>query len=420
MGNMVNDLSVSKQFKLDMGTVDLRGGLYHMRQNVVQRWAISERVVEAGKNGALIDVFDANGAALTSMGLTGYNNQWGACCARDVDAEFTTTAPYLSMNLAAGDLDIDVGVRRETFSANGTYAGSKLLAGGLDVNGDGQITGAENNVYVADTANPGRVNYSIDYTNYSLGANYRLTKDLSAFVRHSKGHRAIADRLLFSSNIDSVTGQLTAGGKEAAVAPVEQSELGVKFRGSADWGNYGIAATLFHSKTTEFDYDQTRPPEQGPKLNVVGYKADGLELETGGSIGNLGLNINVVYSDEVMTSNLVVPGAIGKTSGGVPKIRYTISPRYALGQAVFGATIRGQSGVYTDGGNTTKIDGHYVVNAFVNYEFGNGLIGSLNVNNLFDKLYPTGGGGFVGGSTTVFGAGVETGRTISASVRYTF
>ena len=76
--------------------------------------------------------------------------------------------------------------------------------------------------------------------------------------------------------------------------------------------------------------------------------------------------------------------------------------------------------VYTDGGNTTKIDGHYVVNAFVNYEFGNGLIGSLNVNNLFDKLYPTGGGGFVGGSTTVFGAGVETGRTISASVRYTF
>lgn len=420
MGNMVNDLSVSKQFKLDMGTVDLRGGLYHMRQNVVQRWAISERVMEAGKNGALIDVFNDSGVALTSMGLTGYNNQWGACCARDIDAEFTTTAPYLSLNLAAGDLDIDVGVRRETFSANGTYAGSMPLAGGLDVNGDGQITGAENNVYVSDTANPGRVNYSIDYTNYSLGANYRLTRDLSAFVRHSKGNRAIADRLLFSSNIDSVTGQLTAGGKEAALAPVEQSELGVKFRGSADWGNYGLAATLFHSKTTEFDYDQTRRPEDGPKLNVVGYKADGLELETAGSIGNLGLNINVVYSDEVMTSNLVVPGAIGKTSGGVPKIRYTISPRYAIGQAVIGATVRGQSGVYTDGGNTTKIDGHYVVNAFLNYDFSNGLIASLNVNNLFDKLYPTGGGGFVGGSTTVFGAGVETGRTISASVRYTF
>ena len=39
---------------------------------------------------------------------------------------------------------------------------------------------------------------------------------------------------------------------------------------------------------------------------------------------------------------------------------------------------------------------------------------------LLDKVYPSSGGGFVGGSTTLFGAGVETGRTISASLRYAF
>lgn len=426
MGNVVNDLSVTKKFNAAAGTVDLRGGLFHSRQNVVQRWAISERVMEAGPNGRLIDVFDSTGAALTTMGLTGYNNQWGACCARDINAKFTTTAPYASLNLATGDWDLDAGLRRESFSAYGTYAGSKKVPGGKDLNGDGAITGAEKNVYVADTANPGLVDYTIGYTNFSLGANYRANKDLSAFVRHSKGHRAIADRLLFSSNIDSVTGKLTSGGQTAALAPVQQSEVGVKYRGKASWGSYGVSATLFHSTTTEFDYDQTRqddptkPGYQGPKLNVVGYKSDGLELETAASFGNFGLNLNGVYSTEIKTSDLVNPADAGKTSGGVPKMRFTISPRYQLGKATIGATVRGQSSVYADNSNTNRINGHYIVNAFVNYDFGNSLIGSLNINNLFDKVYPAGGGGFVGGSTTVFGAGVETGRTINASVRYTF
>lgn len=426
MGNMFNDLSVSKQFKMDLGTLDLRGGVFSSRQNVVQRWAISERVMEAGVNGALIDVYDNAGAAMTTMGLTGYNNQWGACCARDINAHFSTTAPYLSLNLASGNLDVDVGVRQETFSANGTYAGSKQVVGGLDLNLDGKIAGAEKNVYVADVANPGLVNYTTSYSNYSFGANYRLTGDLSAFARNSRGYRAISDRLLYSPNIDSVSGQLTAGGMDAALAKVEQSELGLKYRGRGDWGNYGIAATYFHSTTNEFDYDQTRQDDptkanyQGPKLNVVGYKADGLELETAASINNFGINFNLVYSNEVMTSNLADASGVGKTSGGVPKFRYTISPRYALGQAVVGATVRGQSEVFADGNNTVKIDGHYVVNAFVNYDFGNGMIGSLNFNNLFDVVYPTGGAGFVGGSSTILGAGVETGRTISASVRYKF
>ena len=163
----------------------------------------------------------------------------------------------------------------------------------------------------------------------------------------------------------------------------------------------------------------TKPGYQGPKLNQVGYKADGIELETGGTIGNLGLNVNLVYSDEKMTSNLGDPSQIGRTSSGVPKWRYTISPRYAISNAVIGATVRGGSWVYADGNNTTKIDGHYIVSAFVNYDFGRGIMASLNVNNLFDKVYPATGTGFVGGSTTIVG-GAETGRTISATVKYAF
>ncbi|CAM4077889.1 TonB-dependent siderophore receptor [Roseateles saccharophilus] len=423
MGNLVNDLSVNKQFKLDLGTIDLKGGIFHSRQNVVQRWAISERLVEVGKNGAVIDAYDSTGAALTTAGLTGYNNQWGGCCARDIDAHFTTNAPYLSMNLQRGDLDVDAGVRRENFSSNASYAAGTSRA--VDLNGDGQITGAEKNVFLIDATTPrGLSNYKVSYTNYSAGVNYRLTPDLSVFARTSKGNRAIADRLLFSANIDAKTGLLA--NRDAALAPVRQNEIGARYRGHTEHLNYGVSATLFHSTTQEFDYDQTRqdnpalPNYQGPKLNVVGYKADGLELETAGAIGDFALNVNLVYSDEKITTNLGAPAFIGKTESGLPKLRYTISPRYTFGPATFGATIRGQDSVWADGGNTIRIGGHYVVSAFVNYDFGKGLTGALNVNNLFDKVYPAGGGGFVPGSTTVFGAGVENGRTINASLRYAF
>ncbi len=426
MGNVFNDLSVSKNIKFGDGSLDVKAGLFHSRQNVVQTWSIAERVMEVGRDGRLIDLYNTAGAQLTTAGLTGYNNQWGACCARDINATFTTDAPYLSLNFATGNLDIDGGVRHETFKVNGRYSGSKKLANGLDVNGDGVISGAEKNVYVADTAKPGLANYSIGYTNYSLGANYRFTPELSAFVRYSEGHRAIADRLLFSANIDAVSGLLTSGGKSAAVAPVKQTEFGVKNKGKTGFGNYSVAATVFHSTTNEFDYDQTRqddptkPNYAGPKLNQQGFKADGIELETGLSAGAFSLLVNFVYSKEEITQDLGNPGAVGKTSGGVPKVRYNISPRYSIGNLTVGATVRGQSQVFTGGDNVNTIDGFYIVNAFANYDFGNGLTASLNANNLFDKLAPAGGGGFVGGSARVFGAGVETGRTISASVKYAF
>lgn len=425
MGNLVNDLSVSKQFKLDSATIDLRAGLFNSRQDVVQRWSISERLVQASQDGAVIDAFDRSGAALTTAGLTGYNNQWGGCCARDVDAHFTTTAPYLGLNMTVGDVDLDAGVRRESFSANGSYAAGSRKT--YDVNGDGVISAAEKNVYLIDpTAQRGLVNYTVRYNNYSLGANYRVNNNLSTFVHYSEGNRAIADRLLFSANIDAASGLLTAGGATAAVAPVKQSEVGVKYRGRADGMSYGVSATYFHSTTKEFDYDQTRqddpnkPNYQGPKLNVVGYKSDGVEMEAAGSVGNFALNVNMVYSTAPFTSNLGNPSVIGLESSGVPKFRYTISPRYAFEKAVIGATIRGQTKVFADGGNTTTIDGHYVVNGFVNYDFGGGITGSFNISNLFDKVYPTADGGFVAGSKKVFGAGLETGRTFSASLRYNF
>ena len=417
MGNVVNDLSVGKTFKLTDTTVDFKAGFFHSVQNVKQVWSISQRIVDYARDGALIDVYDPSGNALTTAGLTGYNNQWGGCCARDVDAKFTTDAPYLSMNAATGNFDFDVGIRHETFKANGQMAGP-TGANAIDVNGDGNITGAENNVIQVDALNPTLVNYKTSYTNYSLGVNYRVNNDLSVFVRTSKGHRAIADRFFPSFAVDGTTGALTADGKKVAAAPVTQHEIGAKMRGSMSWGQYGLSATLFQAKINEFDYDQTRDPSVGPKLDVLGYKTKGLELEGGLSMGAFTLNANATYVDETKTATLVAAN-IGKTSAGVPKWRFNIMPSYSFGDLTIGGVVRANTSVFADGGNTLKIDGHMVVNAFANYDFGDGLVGALNVNNLFNELAPVGGIDQII-APGIARASVENGRSINVSVRYSF
>ena len=424
MGNTVNDLSLSKSFKSDGMVLDLKAGLFHMVQNVKQVWSISEKVVEVGVNGRVLDLYNAAGTALTTGGLTGYNNQWGGCCARAVDTKFTTEAPYLGLNLAAGNFDIDAGVRRETFTSFGTYALPYQTS--FDADRNGKIEGAEKNIYMANGP-VGLTNYKINYTNRTLGVNYRVNNDLSVFARTSEGYRAIADRFLYNppALLDQNTGQLGATGQQVAAAPVKQNELGTRIRGKANWGSYGASVTYFRSTVNEFDYDQTRqdnpalPNYAGPKLNILGYKADGFEVEGGFSMGIFSLNGNLTQAKSVKTADFVTSN-IGKESGGVPRLRYNIIPRVTLGNFTVGGVIRGQGSVWADDGNTTKIDGHYVVNAFVNYDIGGGWIGTLNVNNVADKVFPTGGGGFVNGSASVFGAGPELGRTINAGVRYTF
>ncbi|RJG10763.1 TonB-dependent receptor domain-containing protein, partial [Massilia cavernae] len=278
MGHYANDLGLSRSFDLSGNKVNAKLGYYRSKQDIVQLWQISERLMEIGKNGAIIDVKNSAGALLTTAGLTGYNNQWGGCCARDIDAHYTTDAPYLSVAVETGPVDLEAGLRHDIVHASGRYAGPKQVAGGFDVNGDGVIGGAERNVYLVDTSNPSPINYKTSYNSYSLGANYRFNKDISMFARVSRGGRAIADRLLFSPFVDPVTGKLTSGLEAQAVATVKQKEVGLKVRGSRDWGTYAVFGTVFTATVDEFDYDQTRTI--GPKLNVVGTKAKGAEIES--------------------------------------------------------------------------------------------------------------------------------------------
>lgn len=417
MGTMFNDLSVSKAFALNASTkLNAKAGLFMSRQNVVQTWSISRFSSEAKYNGAIVDLYDANGAALTKAGLAGYNDSWGADSAKNINERFTTTSPYLSLNVETGNWDFDAGIRRETFKSSG-YADIGVKTP-TDLNGDDQLDALEKTVTLARNRIIG--DYSLSYTNYSLGANYRFNKDLSAFVRTSKGGRATADRFYTTQNNFNADGSLPAGARDAALAIVKQHEVGVKNRGNLAGGQYAVAATLFYSTTAEGDYDPTRINQVngGAVINYFGYKAKGVELESSYGIGAFSVAANIVYSDEKYTRSDANPTWIGHASGGTSKIRYMIAPRYALGNASFGLAFRGQGKTAGDNEGKTSIAGHVMTSAFVNYDFSSNLRGSVNVNNLFDKLYPSTSAGQIYGN--IFGAGVETGRTISATLKYAF
>ena len=166
-------------------------------------------------------------------------------------------------------------------------------------------------------------------------------------MRGSAGNRAVADRLLFSANIDPSTGLRTPGGKAAALAPLEQAEVGVKNQGKTGFGHDGVLATLYHSATGEFDVDQTRqgdptkPNCAGPKRHPLGCKADGVALETALSAGAFAVKVNLSHFNEGITSKLGNVSAVGKPASGVPEVRDTLSPRDPVDGLTFGATVRG-------------------------------------------------------------------------------
>ena len=402
----VNDLSLSKTF----GNITARGGVYLSSQTIKQVWQISPLLAEVGRNGALIDIYNASGAALTTMGLAGFNNNWGDCCARQVDATFNTTSPYASLSMEMGDFDFDASLRRDSLKATGTMAFGSAANRRVDVNGDGIINGAEGNVMLVDTLNAKPLNYTVAVNSYSFGANYRLSKDLSMFVRTSKGGRITADRVDLSA-VDAF-GHIKSGAENRFLGEVVQNEFGVKNRGNVAGIKYGLFATVFQTTTKEYSYDQTRIQRGLNPIQVDKFKAKGLELETAFSVGTFAINANATLTD--------MKNSAGFTPHANSKLMYTLTPRYTIGPVTLGATLVGRT--KSPNGDTAAdgyTEGALIVNAFASVDVADNAVLSINAGNVFDKIASS---GQVNTTSTpgLYNFRPEAGRTISATLRYSF
>ncbi len=71
-------------------------------------WHVNKSLREvSGDNPAQLDLYSTTGAKLTQEGISGYNNNWGNCCARDYDLSYTNTAPYAALEIDGDSFAID-------------------------------------------------------------------------------------------------------------------------------------------------------------------------------------------------------------------------------------------------------------------------------------------------------------------------
>src|SRR5207237_1215121 len=116
---------------------------------------------------------------------------------------------------------------------NGTVFGADLGGGragitSFDFNHDGVISAAERQTAMLPLTQPSPVNYDYKYLSYSAGINYRIAEELAVFARYSRGARANADKILFTSAVNANSGDLFDS--NSAYDTVRQLEGGVKFR----------------------------------------------------------------------------------------------------------------------------------------------------------------------------------------------
>lgn len=403
--NFTNDLKLMA----DMGSLNLTGGLYFAKQDIDMDWVWNSYLMEVkGDNAALVNVVSPTGTVLSQNGLYAYGvPAWGNCCQRSYDARYTIFAPYANVGFDAGPLKVDASIRYDNFKARGDYAGSVQVAN-LDVNGDGTIQATERSVSTINNAAASPVHYKVGYLSWSVGANYRMNEAAALFARISRGGRANADRLLF--------GVVQADGsvrKADAIDYVNQYELGAKYRS----GGLSLFATLFHAKTEEQNYEANRQTF----FNRV-YKASGLELEGGYRAGIFDVRAGVTYTDAEISKDLITPANEGHTPRRQAKWIYQFTPAVDFDMVRAGFNVIGTSKAYAQDSNQLVFPGYAQVNAFVNFKPMDKVELSVNANNLFNTVGITEAeeGSITAGADNYIRARSINGRTISASLKYSF
>jgi outer membrane receptor protein involved in Fe transport len=445
VGSVANNLALAGKFETGFAKITARAGFFYMKQNIGLDWHVNQSNREvSGNNPSQLDLFSATGTRLTQEGISGYNNNWGTCCARDYDLSYTNTAPYLSLELDNDSFALDGSIRFENIKAKGggTQGGTSITV----ANPGGQAIPA----LLSNSARE-VVNYSRSYTSWTAGALFKASPDLSLFVRASRGGRFNGDRQTFAGKFQSTGSNIGAlctssqtpifGAGGVVIRPaqfgcgadgvtpsvdfVNQYEIGLKNRGQVGGGRYSVELSLFKSnfKASTFELSATRCPGGAGGCTIdQKFRATGAEFFGTLGFGGFSLVANATYSK----AQSINPGA-GETAyrraSYLPDLSYTLSANYDFGDIVtLGLAATGQTGVRDDGGNEypggTIFNANLAVRPVENLELG------LSAYNLFNRLDFRGNGsnvadGPANGAIVVTGTPV-VGQTFTGTLKYKF
>ena len=396
--NAMSDTRLSKEF--DQIKVDL--GYFRAQQSVNMAWLWNSYLMEAnGNNARMIDLQDASGTNISSNGQFAYGTPlWGPLHVQ-YNAEYTISAPYANIQYQPNNrITLDASVRFDQGTVTGV--GNGPSTGTVDVNNNGIIEPIEQNVGTVNNAQKNIVDYDYSYTSYSLGGNYKLNSNQAIFARYSHGASAKADRAIFP----------TAAYRELRNPKdmIDQAELGWKQR----FKQGGVFVTAFYAGTTEeggFEASTQQVIEND-------YQAFGLELEGAYAIEDFSLRGAATYTKAEITSG----DNSGNTPRRQPNLMYSLVPSYTLGDHSFGLSIIGQTEAFAQDGNDLVMPAYMVLNGFVNFGIAKNLSLALNANNLLDAIGITESeeGAITDGQVNYVRARSITGRSISASIRFTF
>lgn len=438
VGSFANDLALSGKFDMAGGKLTARAGLFYMNQKIAMDWHVNQALGEiSGNNPARLDLYTAAGAKLTVDGISGYNNNWGDCCARSYDYSYSDTAPYAALDLDTDNFAIDASVRFDNVHASGTGINNTIMT---DTDGDGVYDATSSGagyftpVTTTNAVTGGTVvvniptiglggtqevfSYSRSYTSWSVGGLYKVSPNTSLFVRASRGGRFNSDRQTFSQKF-TTAGGLAPAGVSPSVDFVNQYEAGVKTRGDLAGGRFSAELTLLKGnfKQSTFELSATKcPGGAGGCIIDAKYKSYGAEFYGTYQNGGFSLIANATFSKATRAAS----GSNTYTrSPNIPDLIYTLSAAYDFGDmATLGVNATGQTSTLGDDGwvypGSTTFGAVLRVRPVENLELG------LQVYNLFNKYDLRGAGNVADAAAGVIGSGVTVGRTLTGSIKYSF
>lgn len=416
LNNFTNDLRANRVWKVGGGDLTITAGVYKAMQTIDMDWLYSTAIqdVVGGGNASLVDVTNAAGTTLTQNGYSAFAISNLSLLHRAFNVDYDITAPYGSINYRFGKIAIGGSIRYDVGSVNGTVFGADLGGGrpgiiSYDFNRDGVISQAESRTAMMPLTQPSPVNYDYKYLSYSAGINYRIAEELAVFARYSRGARANADKILFTSAIDYNSGKLF--NPESAYDTVRQLEGGVKFRQA------GLALNL----TGFLANSEDQNIQSGSGLGTSRlYRAYGAEFEGSFRRGPFSLNAGATWTKAKITEDKLNAAITGLEPRHQPEFTFQLMPQVDTRWATFGASSVTITSSYAQDTDQLKMPGFTVVNAFVQFRPAERVQLSVNANNLFNTL-----GYFEISQATMPANGIAwgravNGRTISSSLRFSF
>lgn len=416
LDNFTNDVRANRVFKLGKGELTITGGVYKSIQDLHTDWLyanITQDVVGGG-NASLINYTNAGGVAQSQDGFLGFTRSGNTgFFRRTYDLQYDVTAPYGSVNYHIGKIAIGGSVREDIGKVRGSLIGVDLGGGRVgiipyDWNGDGKISVAESKTAFLPLTRPAPVHYNYHYLSYSTGINFRVAEPFAIFARYSRGARAGADKILFSSKVNVNDGSLPDPNDGYDI--VTQTEGGFKYRKSGLTVN--VTAFLANSEDTNV--------QAGAITTDRNYRAYGAELEAGYQHGPFSITGGLTYTHARILNDRLNAAVANMVPRHQPKFIFEATPQYESRQLTVGAYIVGMTDSYAQDVNQLKLPGYTLVNPFVQYRPIDRVQVMLNVNNVFNTL-----GVIEVSQTSIPANGIgwgrtANGRTISASLRLDF